>query len=230
MAGYGIDTIKRWFKNHVAELKILNDETQVLIWKQPDTRVYEIDFVFFKNMVYITGDMRDAVFNTTWHTSWNCNKGWRIDLSYFASKLSCATYGKYVWDSREAVKYLVEEYRDCFDGGDYEYLDAVAYIADQYIEDEYDFEVIEIPYKESFNDERSLLQMCLTINYALASSSTEEFANSLKSCSDFEDFNDFWEWGYSCGRVINPDIEVYLVALQMAYDQLSSKEGGANDR
>lgn len=220
MAGYGIDTIKRWFSNHAAELKILNDETQVLIWKQPDTRKYEIDFVFYKNIVYITGDMRDAVFNTTWRTSWDCNHGWCLDLSYFASKLSCATYGKYAWDPEEAVKYLIEQYRDCFDGSDEEYYRAAETIKELYIEDEVDFEEAEIPHKESFTDERYLLQMCITTNYALKSSSSEEFANGLQSCSDFDDFNDFWEWGTCCGKVINPDIEVYLIALQMAYDQL----------
>lgn len=223
MAGYGIDNIKVWFKNHLAELKILDDDTQVLVWKQPETRMYEIDFMFYKNMVYITGDMRDAVFNTTWKTAWDCNNGWRIDLHYFAEKLTCATYGKYAWDSAEAVKYLAEVYRQEFDGNDDEYIETISYIIDQCIEDVYDFEMIEIPHKERFDDDMVLLQMCLAINYANESSSSEEFAQSIQLCSDFEDFNDFWEWGYSCGRVLNPDIEVYLIALQMVYDQLSSK-------
>ena len=229
MAGYGVDNIKEWFKNHKADLRILDNGTQVLIWKQPDTRMYEIDFVFFKNMVYITGDMRDAVFNTTWRTSWDCNNGWRISLNYFAEKLSCIKYGKYTWDSKEAVKYLTAAYRDCFDGADEAYKVAIEYIKKECIEDLFDLEDAEIPYRDFFSSDECLLQMCIALYYADRSDSREEFEYKIQSNSDFYDFNDFWEWGYSCGRVLNSDIEVYLIALQMAYDQLSSKEVITND-
>lgn len=229
MAGYGIDSIKEWFKNHVAELKILDDDTQVLIWKQPETRTYEIDFVFYKNMLYVTGDMRDAVFNTTWQTTWDCNNGWRISLGYFAEKLSCVKYGKYAWDSVSAVEYLKEEYRECFDGTDEAYEEAIEYIIKERIEDQYELEDSEIPYRDYFSDDKSLLQMCIALYYADRSNSEEEFVYKIQGNSDFFDFNDFWEWGYDCGEVLNPDIEVYLVALQMAYDQLSSKGVNVND-
>lgn len=229
MAGYGIDNIKEWFENHVAELKVLDNDTQVLIWKQPGTRMYEIDFVFYKNMLYVTGDMRDAVFNTTWCTSWDCNEGWRIDIDYFASKLSCATHGKYTWDSKEAVKYLTATYREYFDGTDEAYEEAIEYIKKERIEDQFDLEDAEIPYRDFFTSDEGLLQMCIVLYYADISDSGEELEYKIQSNSDFYDFNDFWEWGYSCGRVLNPDIEVYLVALQMAYDQLSSKGVSVND-
>lgn len=222
MVGYGIDNIKEWFKNHNAELRILDSDTQVLIWKQPGTRMYEIDFVFYKNMVYITGDMRDAVFNTTWFTSWDCN-GWRICLDYFAGKLSCIENGKYAWNRKVAVKYLKEEYREYFDGTDEAYEEAIEYIIKEQITDQYELEDSEIPYRDYFSNDEALLQMCLAISYASESESVTEFEYYINSCSDFYDFNDFWEWGYDCGKVLNPDIEVYLVALQMAYDQLSSK-------
>lgn len=218
------EIIKEKFKNHVADLKILDENTQTLTWKEPGTRAYHIDFVFFKNTLFVTGDLRSAVFNTTWATSWDCMNGWRIGLDYFASKLDTITYGKYSWDDKVAKERLKSHYRYYFDElTDEEFDEIIEFLEVIDIEDEIDFNSDDIPHKQAVKREY-LLQMCLVMHCVRNSFDENEFVYEIQNSIDFEDFNDFWEWGYDCGRVLNSDIEIYLIALQMAYDQLSKKK------
>lgn len=219
------DEIKLIFKNHKAALKILDENTQVLIWKKSGTRDCEIDYVFFRNMIFISGDMRDAVFNCTWKPKFNDN--WEtMELGYFASKMSTHQHGKYVWNSKAAVEDLKIMYRQEFEElNELEFDEMTEYILKHILDyinsisDEDDLH--DIPHNEV--NSTVLLQYCLAIKYAATSSSQEEYVYGIQNDLNFNDFNDFWEWGYQCGKRFNNDIEVYLAGLIMAKKQLQKR-------
>lgn len=233
-----IENIRGWFKNHEATLiESLEGGTQTLIWGKPETREGRINFNFFENMLFVSGDYRCAIFDTTWKTSWDCQKGWRMDLDYFFGKLKAHSDGKHDWDSEVGISAVKKHYAEYFEGefedeesNEKAYNELIGYVSnnqkDYYsqIEDACDLEYRnEIPFKR-FMDEKALLQMCIVLKHLSNSSNEEEYAYGLQNDGSFEDFNDFWEWGYHLGRVMNKDIEVYLIALQMAYDQLKAKQ------
>lgn len=220
------EQLSKNFKNHVATLKILNDDTQTLEWSQPDTRVYQIDYVFHKNLLFISGDLGDTVFNCTWKPKWNFDNGWMIELDYLASKISAMKDSKYIWSSITAIEDLKAHYRELFDeldDNEFKILSVDIFHTQnsscKMIEDEDDLEITLIPYKNRL-DKNLLLHYCIAIRYAIGSSSTVDFYNNLEADPNFVDTYDFYEWGYKCGMRLNPTIRIYLAGLQMAYKQL----------
>lgn len=223
---YKTEQIKEWFKNHKATVVNLSDDVQILTWAEPGTIFYKIDYLFYKNMIYITGDLRDAVFNTTWYPKWDTN--WlKTELSYFAEKISATDYGKYEWDSEVAIEIIKEHYTDFFDELSEEELnemfEEIETLQSGYyarVKNYNDLVHISYSYKVS---KEPLLQYCLVLKSLLHSSSKEEFVYNLQNDPNFDDYNDFWEWGYDCGQTLNGDIQAYLIGLQMAYAQLKEQ-------
>lgn len=217
------------FKDHKATLKILNDDTQILEWKEPGTRNYQIDYLFYKNMLFVSGDLGEAVFSCTWCPKWNTDKGWLLSIDYLFEKLSAIRGDKYEWDSDDAVEDLKDHYRETFDElDDKEFEEMSTYIIKEaeknwYFTHYVDCDDEEIPHKDIADDDY-LLQYCIAIKHAVCSSNESEFVYTLNADEQFNDFNDFWEWGYHCGRRMNSHINYYLAGLQMAYEQLKDKE------
>lgn len=223
--------IESFFTEHEATVKSLDKDTQVLTWKDPGTRDYEIDYVFYKNMIFITGDLCDAVVNCTWEPRWDYD--WEhTQLAYFAEKMTACKDGIYIWSSKDAIEDLKNAYRDLFEElNDREYKELTEYVSNElslyYIA--IDGDVLEdVPHSDKIGH-GYLLQYCLAIKYAGESSSTEEFIYGIQNESCFEDFYNFWERGYNCGKRFNPKIEYYLVGLRMAYKQLKAKEKTAKE-
>jgi hypothetical protein len=103
---------KRWFADHVAELKDLG-EIQVLNWKRPGTGIYRVRYVFDGNMMYISGDLGAAVFRLTWKASVH---SFDISLHYFTEKLEAYCGDRWDFSSEKAVNRLHEwanELKDC---------------------------------------------------------------------------------------------------------------------
>lgn len=218
------EQMEKIFANHIATVKQLDDDTQILTWKEQGTRFYELDYVFYRNMVFITGDLRDAVFNCTWQPRWDTE--WdKMSLSYFAEKMTAHKGGEYTWDSDDAVEDLKSEYKEYFEGLSKTEIDELT----EYVKHEqgcYYFKEIEeeddlhkLPYHDRV-DNNILLQYSLAIGCAVRSGTESEYVYNIQNESNFEDFNDFWEWGYKCGKRLDNDIKWYLVGLQMAYKQL----------
>lgn len=219
--------IEKCFANHVATIKQLDKDTQVLTWKKLGTRCYEIDYVFYRNMIFITGDLRDAVFNCTWSPRWDTD--WTaMELGYFAEKMTAHEDGKYIWDYNYAIENLKEHYSEYFtELSESQFADMTEYLIEEinyypFILDA-DNEDEEIPYIKVIENRNLLLQYRVVLYHALCAESESEFAYNLRNDSHFNDFNDFWDWGYKCGRKLNSDIEYYLMGLQMAYKQLMER-------
>ena len=77
---------ERWksiFKNHVATVQEIDEDTQILSWKEEGTIVYSLEFIFRDNMIFVSGDLGYGVFYTTWYPKWNYD--WEhINPYYFA--------------------------------------------------------------------------------------------------------------------------------------------------
>lgn len=219
--------IGSFFAEHEATVKTLDKDTQVLTWKKPGTRDYEIDYVFYKNMIFITGDLCDAVVNCTWEPRWDYD--WEhTQLGYFAEKMSVCQNGIYVWKSEDAIDDLKDEYIECFEGlNENEFNEMTEFIIEKSLIYVYPFscfdDLKDIPYRDKLDND-FLFQFCLALKNAIDSSSQEEYVYGIQNDDGFSDFNDFWEWGYNCGKRYNPYIEYYLVGLRMAYKQLKAKQ------
>ncbi len=216
----------RWkeiFENHVASVQEIDKDTQILSWKQDGTIVYSLEFIFRENRVYVGGDLGSGTFFTTWIPRWDSD--WEhISPSYFAEKCVCIKNGMYVWDEGQALSNLKKEYRDWlsndYDEDEFERIfDQVEKLADGWnsywilVEDEDVF-------IENEDNIELLKQMWCAITAVRCSSSQEEYTYSLQNNQDFEDFNDFWEWGYNVGRELNGYFYIWLIALKMAKQQL----------
>lgn len=219
---------ERWryiFKNHVATLQKIDEDTQILTWKEEGTIVYSVEFIFRKNRIHIGGDCGSATFNTTWKPRWNYD--WEHTyLGYFAEKCDSIRGGKFVWDEDAAFKTIKEEYREYFDDlSDDEYDDFFEKLKDE-SEWQHDWDWIKDNdfIQELSEHDGEIKQMHCVIVAINNSSSTIEFVNNLQNSPDFVDFNNFWEWGYHCGEVLSSYFGLWLTALRMAKEQLLSKE------
>lgn len=187
-----------WFKNHIATLKDYG-ELKVLDWKAPGTIVYYCRFVFDGNKMYVSGDIGEAVFNLTWEADVHSFNG--ISTSYFMEKMAAYSDNKYDFDSEEAVKTL-KEWKEQL-------------LEDREFEDAFE--------RECFIDNINGL-----IGAASGCSSEGEWAWDCVN-NEYYDFIsendvDYWEWIYNIGRVVPCRIYGYIVALQMASEQLKGEE------
>lgn len=102
---------QRYFKNHVATHTKLSEKVSILEWKEPGNRCYYVRYVMDGYMLYISGDLGDAVFGLTWNVTPESFKS--IGLHYFYEKLSAYDSDKKDFDSEQAIKDLEEAFVDC---------------------------------------------------------------------------------------------------------------------
>lgn len=227
------EMIKKWemlFENHEATVQEVDEHTQILTWKQKDTIIYSLEFIFRDNRIYIGGDLGWGTFSTTWKPRWNYN--WEsIDSGYFAEKCTSVKNGKQLWDEDSAIEELKERYRYLLDDPDNfeDVFNKVMNSFNCFWSHWNDWDDIESEIDEAYNTDLFLIkQMYCVIKAVKCSSSKEEYIFNLKSNPDFDDHDDFWEWGYSVGDVLNGYFIVWLTALRMARKQLIEKGYGAN--
>lgn len=190
-----------WFKDHIAELEDHGD-LKVLRWKKPGTICYYCRFVFDGNRMYISGDIGEAVFNLTWQADVHSFNG--ISTHYFMEKMSAYSGDRYDYDSKEAEKYLKSWFKENMRDKQFKTRD-----------DRKEF-------VERFNE---------LVEAASNSNNEEQWAWEYVN-GEFSDFvsemdADYWEWLYHVGRVVPYRILGYIVALQMASEQLKAKEADA---
>ena len=103
-----IDMYESRFKDHVATVKQLDKETQVLTFKRPDSIMWSTEFIFRKNLIFVSGDTGCAVFSTTWEPTWNYD--WEnTSPEYFAEKCQAFFQEKYVLDQEKAFRICRED-------------------------------------------------------------------------------------------------------------------------
>ncbi len=187
-----------WFKNHVATLTE-EGNLKVLEWKKPGTNVYYCKFVFDNNMMYISGDIGEAVFELTWKADVHSFNG--IYTGYFMEKLQAFSGCRYLYDGEKAGAYL-EEWLD-------ENIEEMEFKSEDDKEDFLDtFEELVGDAENCDSEDRW--------GFGYVNQKYCEFIEKL-------DIN-YWEWIYSIGRTPSQRILGYIVALQMASEQLKAKE------
>ena len=105
---------ERWFDRHTATLTKHGD-LEVLQWKRPGTRDYSCRYVFDGNMMYISGDLGEAVFWLTWKASVHSFNDVHID--YFDEKLNAYSGDRRDFDEGKAVKRLREWLKEIHECG-----------------------------------------------------------------------------------------------------------------
>ncbi len=217
---------ERWksiFKNHVATVQEIDEDTQILSWKEEGTIVCSLEFIFRDNMIFVSGDLGYGVFYTTWYPKWNYD--WEhINPYYFAEKCVCIKNGRYIWDEEYALSNLKKEYAyllsNNYDKSEFERIfNQVEKLADGWNDDWILVEDKDV-FIENEDNIECLKQMWCAIKAIRCTSTQDEYAYLLQNDHDFSDFNDFWEWGYNVGRELNGYFSIWIIALRMAKQQL----------
>lgn len=79
---------EEWFENHKAKITKLSDRITVVDWRRENSSFYSVRYVFDGNMLYISGDIGEAVYWLTWHGTPESFKG--VHFSYFNEKRQCS--------------------------------------------------------------------------------------------------------------------------------------------
>lgn len=184
---------ENWFKNHTIK-KIEGEEGfQRISWGEKGTRAYQIDYVLSGNMVFVSGDLGDAVYSLTCPATLDNIK--RFDLTYFTGKLTAHQRDKWCFDSSLARKQIKEYFLDWCD---------VDHI-DQLNEDDKNL------YEEL---------MFATRNWStLKHFQTAVFSICERAEVDWFDFR-CASCIADCGSKLNPCIIAYWVGLKMIIEQL----------
>ena len=187
---------ERWFPDHKATLTKC-ENLEILDWSKPGTCIYAIRFVFDGNYMYITGDTGEAVFRLTWKAGVHTFND--ISTGYFMEKLKAFSDDKYDFDKEKAEQEL-KEWKEEF-------------LEDNYNIDKEDIENFNIFFNELLYELNDCDKEC-------------EWAIKINNMSDeIEKYiRDYWEWLYSIGRTTPYRILGYIVALQMASEQLKGSE------
>jgi len=107
---YGLDMIKEhgWFKNH----KVTSHSPEFIVWTNPGTSVYRVDYALHGVFLVVLGDMGEAVYQWSQAISWEFLNG--LDFSYFHSKCRASPTG-FPWNdwcSRRAKEYLEDLFKE----------------------------------------------------------------------------------------------------------------------
>lgn len=186
------------FENHKARLDVLDENVQVLSWRQPGTQAYSIRAVMDGYHVYITGDLGSAVIRLTEPATLKALSGYWDTPYYFMSKIVCTTDDfVFTYDAakrklRERKEMLMEEYRD-------NHPDMLANGETEY---QYDLDEREKYLLDGFSDEKGF-----AANPDAVSAWLEMDANGFDAIPYM-------------GRIIAPRIWLWLTAFKMAYESL----------
>ena len=194
-----IKGIENKFKDHVAELTEVNG-TQIVFWHKPGTVIYSMNVIYSKNFIYISGDLGDAVFKTTWITNYkNCGNN---DFYYLLGKLSCTNRGEKIWLSDECIKDIDEWHKE-----------TIEYAIDDEAPKEY------LVRLKEFAEE---LKYYTDDKY--------EYMSNLQNSNldDFDEPTESYLWG--AGERINDIMYYYWVALRMIAEYLNKEKEVENER
>lgn len=220
------------FKGYTAKLKILDEETQCLVWTNGSIDCDHLEFVFHKYKLFVCGGEEqyvDAVFDFTnllplfsGSIKWDSFDGWKLDDLKFISACKLIDNGFYEWNRDQALKSIrgvfLEQYLDSIDSeyntlnDDYDVIYNYVTILDQKA-----LEKSSIPLTDKY-DSDLLLNICKAIYCAKHSSSENNYIENAKKLNlryGAEDPTNAY--------IPNPFFAIYLQVLQLAYEQLSKE-------
>ncbi len=185
-----------WFKNHEATLT-RHGNLEVLSWENPKSSIYAVRYVFDGNHTYITGDIGEAMFNLTWRAEVNTFNN--MSTHYFMEKMRAFSDDRYDFNCDSTIEEL-KKWKE-------RYLDDNCDMDDE--------QLIEI--NENFDKLFNSVNECSCKEHwvGMVNERHNEFISKIDP--------DYWEWIYNIGDEVPVRIYGYIVGLQMAAEQLKSK-------
>jgi len=193
------EDIKRNFKDHEAKYFVTKDDygkdMEILRWQRPGSSYYGIIYLRQANTLFVKGDLGEAVY--LWGEINDLEWMSKLNLSYFASKCQASEYGRGYksWDGDVAE----EEVKN--------YFERELECADETDIKERisDFET-NVGYEKLFSEK----EWAFWLN-----------ANYDEALGFFG--QDFWEFAYGFGNIVDFRCESHLFGLKMAMEQLKIK-------
>lgn len=193
---------EKHFSNHIATLHQF-DDISTLDWREKNgSSHYYVRYVFDEkhSHLYITGDLGAAVVQLTEKATLETLSDYIENIYYFIKKIQCSTdLYVYDYDTAKAVvtKYLTDVEQD-FDEEDEDAAEAY----------------------EELMEERKELVSELMENF-----STDKGFQVSSSLQDilYDVCPDFHDWLWNAGRNVDERIILWLVGLNMAYQQLNKE-------
>jgi hypothetical protein len=96
---------EEWFQCHKATLT-QHGNLQVLDWRRPNTGYYAVRYIFDRNMLYISGDLGDAIFRLSGKASVHQIADYNLD--YLEGKMTAFSDNRRDFDQEKATRYLEE--------------------------------------------------------------------------------------------------------------------------
>jgi hypothetical protein len=102
------DYIKSWFKDHTVKVENINDNFQIIHWKNPESSMYYIKYIINNLTLIVIGDVGNAIYQ--WGEKINHKFLSLLDLNYFESKCVASPTGRFAreWDE-DLSKYKIKE-------------------------------------------------------------------------------------------------------------------------
>ncbi len=234
----GKEMCEDWFKDHVAKYTIFKDpkgnEIESMTWYKPGTNCYRIRYLRLGRVLFITGDLGEAVHS--WGSDAPMSFIAGCNLDYFAGKVAASENdrnpGASEWNKQEAIIGLKKHFKT----NNYEEMWNAVFECDENPGDnpekteEFDKKFWE---KGLDVDELELLsapwERTTDISWSAAVedgilgelNSEEEWGAwlSLNADYDAEKYlgEDLWEWAYTVGRVVSLRCQSHLIGLNMAW-------------
>lgn len=189
------DINKRWFKNHTTEIEKINDRLTIIYFRNPKDFAYYMKIVLSDNMIFISGDVGEAVFCLTEDAQ--IEKIAKYDMYYFKQKLKCASCGKTDYDHDIALQDLRQWLRDMF----------------EYHEEKKERQEI----KELYNDLKYLANDVNSCDEWV----TKIYGDYEERLSEFDELFESSIW--DVGKVTPIEIFAYLEAFKIINKQLSKE-------
>lgn len=192
---------ENWFKNHTIKEIEGNVGLKRISFGSEKNNYYQIDYILSGNMVFVSGDLGEAVYTLTCDATLENIE--HFDLSYFTSKLSAHSRRRWDFNDELARKLIRECFSDwCIDESDSEKE------LEYYLDD----------------DEKELYQNLIDGTYQW--SEYEDFENMVV-WNNYNQTNVHWFDGEcasviaSCGQKLPYHFVAYWLGLQMIHEQLT---------
>ena len=215
------------FISHVANLKELDDRTQIVSFKKAGTVVNNIEFIFRDNKLFVSGDLGCGIFSFSMCPRWNSD--WdEIEIDYFVNKCKAFEGEKYLFDKEIAVKNVKEKmleilYDEYTKAEAIDIANKVIKVSKGNLDQQFVLENDEILNQEGVNND-FLKQSYIVLQEATYSKNMENFRTLVISNPYSNQYKDYYACELSnIGKVINPTFKVWLYALKLAKEQLEKK-------
>lgn len=194
-----VDTAK-WkniFKNHIATFNDYGN-IKIIDFKKPDSIEYRIRFIFEDDYyrLHISGDMGELIAINYYNMTYDdFIENYVNDSYYFEEKIICMNRGIYFYDEDKAKEDILNLFKEEFKEDDeFEFLKQYGYFD---VQSALDYLL------EDFGVERGLTQ------------------TALRELQEWLDY-DYCDIPEDIGRIRTNILDVYLLAFQLAYDQINT--------